>query len=221
MRTGSWRAERPRAGTLAHTYAMSATLRFPFGLGDAGLRMTAREFFALGEIDERYELVDGVLVGSPSGSFSHQDVILALVRMFDTTAAAKNGARIVAETDVRFSESTVYRPDVCVYAPGRLVGRPERLTIAPDLVIEVLSPSSKPRDLITKREDYARYGVAEYWVIDPAEMNARVFRLSGSSGPKRGAGGRSRKDGRPPVGRGRVESAAVRGLMIDLAGLLG
>lgn len=185
---------------------MSAALRFPHGFGLAGLRMTAREYFALGETDEQYELIDGVLVMSPSPSLSHQDLVLKLIRLVATAADELPGTRIVLDTDIKFSDNTVYRPDIAVYATGRLVGQPRYPEIPPDLVIEILSPSSQPRDLITKRDDSARFGVREYWVIDPTEQSAKVFRMTA----------RARKFGRPTTASGRLTSSAVPGLAVDL-----
>lgn len=168
--------------------------------------MTAREYFALGETDEQYELIDGVLVMSPSPSLSHQDLVLKLIRQIAAAADELPGTRIVLDTDIKFSDNTVYRPDIAVYALNRLVGNPPYPDIPPDLVIEILSPSSQPRDMITKRADYARFGVKEYWVIDAADQSAKVFRVTA----------RSRKYGRSTVTRGRLGSTAVDGLGVDL-----
>jgi Uma2 family endonuclease len=67
-----------------------------------------------------------------------------------------------------------------VYGPGRLAGRPERLDLPPYLVVELLSPSSRSADLITKRGDYEAFGVGEYWVVDPAgSVTAKVWKRQG------------------------------------------
>ncbi|MBC7772992.1 MAG: Uma2 family endonuclease, partial [Pyrinomonadaceae bacterium] len=72
-----------------------------------------------------------------------------------------------AETDVYLNEQTVYRPDLCVYARPRASKSPLRLVTPPDLVVEISSPDNKAFDLITKRDDYERFGVKEYRAIDP------------------------------------------------------
>jgi Uma2 family endonuclease len=188
---------------------MSAALRFPPGVGLAGLRMTAREFFALGETDENYELIDGVVVMSPHPALPHQDLLKALIRQLDSQAESLPGVRVVLDTDIQFSESTVYRPDISVYANHRLVGSPLPLDIIPDLAIEILSPSSHPRDLITKRDDYARFGVAEYWVLEPGSAAVQVFRITR----------RSAKFTRSTLTRGSLISTAVPGLSLEVSAL--
>ncbi len=154
---------------------MSAAPRYPHDVGFAGLRMTAEEFFALGETPDRYELIDGVVVMSPSPALRHQVLIRYLLRELESTAAGRDSL-IAMDTDVRLSGARVYCPDVLIYAPGRFSEVPERLTTPPDLIIEVLSPGSKPLDLITKRDDYDAFGVGEYWAVDPSSVTARVWR---------------------------------------------
>lgn len=185
---------------------MSAALRFPHPLGAAGLRMTAREYFSLGETDTRYELIDGVLVMSPSPTRSHQDVIRSLLRQLEPQADALPGVAIVLDTDIKFADDTVYRPDVAIYLPGRLPDDADYPDIPPDLIIEVISPSSEARDLLTNRTDYARFGVTEYWVVDPGAASVRCFR----------AARKSRKYARTIVTKTAIDSAAVPGIRIDL-----
>jgi Uma2 family endonuclease len=98
----------------------------------------------------------------------------------------------------------VYRPDLAVYGPGRTKTVPSRLTTPPDLVVEILSPGSKPLDLITKRDDYDAFGVGEYWVIDPDAVTARVWRRSGAKMLEAGVEG------------GVIECASLPGLRVDL-----
>lgn len=162
---------------------MSAAPRYPHDVGFAGLRMTADEFFALGETPERYELIDGVVVVSPTPALRHQVLIRYLLREIETTPTGRD-AMVVLDCDLRLSRGSVYRPDLLIYAPGRLTDLPERLTLPPDLIVEVLSPGSKPLDLITKRDDYDAFGVGEYWAVDPVGVTARVWRRATSSGTR-------------------------------------
>jgi Uma2 family endonuclease len=101
----------------------------------------------------------------------------------------------------------VYRPDIAVYLAARMPRLPERLVTPPDLIVEVLSPSTMPLDLITKRDDYGGFGVEEYWVVDPADGSLRAW--------TRGAGGMMAVD----VQGGAFASARLAGLTIDLAAL--
>jgi Uma2 family endonuclease len=147
--------------------------------GYAGLKMTADEYLALGETRERYELIDGVVVMSPSPLPNHSEVILRITQQLLAFADRTQQARVFSEIDVRFSRDLVYRPDICVYRPDRLAPRPSRLEIPPDLIVEVLSGGTKPLDLITKRDDYERFGVNEYWAVDPVTARVHCWQRQG------------------------------------------
>ena len=136
--------------------------------------MSAEEFLALGETEQRLELVDGVVVVSPSPLPLHQKIARLLTRQVEDTLPP--GAELFHETDVVLAKRLVYCPDIAVYAPGRITGTPDRLDLPPDLVIEVLSPGNRRKDLVTKREDYERHGVGEYWIIEPATVTAIMLR---------------------------------------------
>lgn len=185
---------------------MSAAPKFPSDLGYAGLRMTADEFFALGETQDRYELIDGVVVMSPSATPRHWRVVRHLTQALELWNPA---AEYFVEIDVRLGGRLVYCPDLTVYAPGRLAEVPERLTEAPDLVVEVLSPGNKATDLITKRADYERFGVREYWVFEAAGVLARAWRREGGAFVEHASD------------LGVLRSAALPGLTIDLAAFAG
>jgi Uma2 family endonuclease len=167
--------------------------------------MTAEEFLSLGETQDRYELIDGVVVlMSPSPSFKHQRLISILCARLESSDAARRGALVVPDVDVQLAPGLVYRPDVCVYLPGRLPEPVDRLSVPPDLVIEVLSPSTKPYDLITKRDDYERFGVREYWAIDPDDGRVRCWRRQADRLVE------------APVEGHALECAAVPGLSVNL-----
>lgn len=174
--------------------------------GYAGVRMTADEFLALGETQDRYELVNGVVLMAPSPSPAHWSVTRAIIVQLEHFAPS---ARFTyyCDIDVRFDPSTVYRPDLCLFLAGRLPPRPRRLDIAPDLIIEVLSPSSAPMDLKTKLADYARFGVQEYWVVDSRDGSLRAWTLHGNDYHERA------------VNAGAIASIALPGLVLDLSGI--
>lgn len=142
--------------------------------------MTANEYLALGETVERYELIEGVVVMSPSPFANHNEIAHEIDYQLGAFARSGGAVRVFPETDIRLSNTKVYRPDLAVYRSERLRGKVLRLETPPDLVIEILSPGSKPLDLITKRDDYDRFGVAEYWVLDPADASVRCWRRRGT-----------------------------------------
>lgn len=178
----------------------------PHNLGDYnGLRMSADEYLALGETSDRYELIHGTVVMSPSALANHNRVLLEIAWQLETFAKQTGAVVVILETDVRFSGDTVYRPDVIAYRSGRLPDRVTRLDEAPDLVVEVLSGGTKMLDLITKRDDYDRFGVAEYWTVDPNTAELRCWRRQGS------------RLCEVPIESDTVASSAIEGFHLDLA----
>lgn len=183
---------------------MSALPRDPKEYGYAGLRLTADEFFALGETADRLELIDGVVCMSPRPTSRHQAVIVLLIEQLTAYAKRVAGTRILPDVDWELAPNRVYAPDVLCYRPGRLVGFPIRLNTPPDLVIEILSPGTKAFDLTAKKDDYERYGVGEYWTVDPADARVRCYRRQGDLLIE------------APVTGDRLESAALPGFSLDL-----
>jgi Uma2 family endonuclease len=188
---------------------MAEALRDSHQPGPTGLRMTADAYLALGETIDRCELIDGVVVTLPGPPAEHGDAGAELIYQLKAFARAQMpGARVLAETDLRLSENLVYRPDVMVFASvGQTPRGAARLSAPPDLLIEVLSPSSMQLDLVTKRDDYARFGVREYWVVDPADGTVRGFRLE--AGVLNEA----------PTGGDRLASATLTGFVLDVLAL--
>jgi len=139
--------------------------------------MRAEDFFALGETHEAYELINGVVLMSPSPRPRHAKAIQELLKQLGRFEDAGGQADVYSEIDVQINDLAVFRPDICVYANKTPERIPERLTAPPDLVVEVLSPGSETLDLITKRDEYELRGVKEYWVIDPSTGRVRAWRL--------------------------------------------
>lgn len=158
---------------------MSAAPRYPADFGHAGLRMSAADFFTIGQTSERLELVDGVVLMSPRPTPLHQTMLRLILRQVEQYLDEHQGAACFPEVDWELRPDTVYSPDIACYVPGRLQTIPARLTEPPDLVIEILSPGTKAFDLTTKKDDYERCAVGEYWVIDSADAQARCYRRDG------------------------------------------
>src|SRR3954462_2523251 len=140
---------------------MSVAPRYPRDLGYAGLTMTADEYLALGETEDRYELGHGVVLMSPSPLPIHSLVIMRLQQQILAFADRGRSVALFSDTDVLFDDAIVYRPDLSVYAASRIPAVPRRLDLAPDPVVEVLSPSSRGLDLMSKPKDYEKFGVGE------------------------------------------------------------
>lgn len=127
----------------------------------------------------RYEILDGILVVSPAPGTKHQRVLGNLYTMFRRTLHDTRIAEVfVAPFDVVLSTTRVAEPDLVIIAAHRR-GILERRGVAgaPDLVIEILSPSNTKHDLVTKRRMYARSGIREYWIVDPQAEAVEVLAL--------------------------------------------
>jgi Uma2 family endonuclease len=83
--------------------------------------------------------------------------------------------------DLRPTPDNVLIPDVIYIARDRLhIIGPRTIDAAPDLVVEILSPGTRRRDLTVKRDLYARFGVQEYWIVDPVARTVEVLALTGA-----------------------------------------
>lgn len=123
-----------------------------------------------------YELIAGSLVMAPSPTFQHQQVSLRLsAALFRYVEAHETGTVITAPMDVMLEEDTTVQPDLAYIADARReIIAEQRIEGAPDLVAEILSPSTAHRDVGIKKRLYEQYGVREYWTIDPESQTIEV-----------------------------------------------
>jgi len=149
-----------------------------------GVRMTAAAFFTLPDDGCWYELVDGVIVMSPSPTPAHQHVCGLIYHLLLSYIHDNPCGLVFYETDVHFGRNAdgrdiVYRPEVVYLSRERFPKIPDRIRGVPDVVVEVISPDSRRMDTITKKKDYERFGVLEYWLVDPAREELRFLRRRG------------------------------------------
>lgn len=171
----------------------------------AGMRMTNEQFLALGETPERYELINGVVVMSPSPTSKHQRAIRRLLAQLDDACDRMPGLEALSEYDISLGPGLILQPDVVVFAPGRFSDAAGH-SVVPDLAIEVISPSSRRHDLTIKLQSYDRFGVGEYWVIDPDDGSVQCWRRRAPRGAFVSV----------PVEGDLLPSSAIPGLVIDL-----
>jgi Uma2 family endonuclease len=128
---------------------------------------------------ERYEIYDGKLISmSPFPSFYHQELVLKLARLVSTFLDTHPLGRLaLAPLDVIFSDDNTAQPDLLFIANENAGIIKTRVFGAPDLAAEIISPSSITRDRYEKLEQYARFGVKECWIIDPANRSIEVLTL--------------------------------------------
>ena len=142
-------------------------------------RMSAEDYIAAPESAHKSDLIEGVLVMASPASSEHADLQAFLLTTLRFFVHARGLGIVRGEfTAYRLNEENVYQPDVSFLSHERmgLIGE-VRTDGAPDLAIEVISPSSRRYDLVEKRINYARFGVREYWVVDPIERSASVSEL--------------------------------------------
>src|ERR1700730_2813910 len=123
----------------------------------------------------QYELFDGMLVVSAAPNNPHQRAVGACYRLLHAQCPSELEA-FVAPLDFQPSQRTPRQPDVLVARRDSLGVK--NLTIAPVLVVEVLSDGTRSKDLILKRGIYQRTGVASYWVIDPDQTSFTAYDLA-------------------------------------------
>lgn len=141
-------------------------------------KLTYDDYVLFPDDERRRELIDGEVYVTPSPSVRHQDIVRVLLRKLDSHLETHGGGRVfVAPLDVLLSEVDVVQPDIVFVADDRtsIIGE-ENLKGAPSLAVEVLSDPARDRRL--KRDLYARYGVLEYWVVDPDAHRIEVFRTT-------------------------------------------
>ena len=127
--------------------------------------------------DERWELLNGELIMPPSPTIDHQRVSRRLERRLDTFVEERGlGEVFYAPCDVVLSDVNVVQPDLLFVSTeqAHIITR-ENIRGAPDLVVEILSPSTASRDWRDKLDLYAEHGVKEYWVVDPDAQRVWVM----------------------------------------------
>ena len=151
-------------------------------------RLTFEAWLALPETKQRYEIVDGVMLMPPAPTADHQwilaEIFLRLRRFVDDNGL---GVVLPAPVDLLIQRQPLRtrQPDI-LYLSGERTGISGRaglrglqfLEMAPDLVVEIFSPSNTRREIGNKLEDYRRVGALECWLVSPEAETIEVLRLS-------------------------------------------
>jgi len=148
----------------------------------SGLKLTYDDFLLFPDDGKRHELIDGEHYVTASPNTKHQQVLLNLTLVIGTWLEAHPiGRMFFAPFDVVFSDFDIVEPDLLYLSNGRMadVVTPQHVRGAPELVVEVASPSTRSRDETIKRRLYERCEVSEYWVVDSDIDVVRVYRRSG------------------------------------------
>lgn len=128
----------------------------------------------------REELIGGKVVAmSPRPAFNHNQVSYNISRLFGNYLYGKKCTPIADGMDLFLDDDNQFVPDFMVVCdPDKI--KPDGIHGAPDLVVEVLSPSTAKNDKTHKKDVYARCGVREYWLVGPGDKYVEVYRSNGS-----------------------------------------
>jgi len=145
-------------------------------------KLTYEEFRQLPDDGKRYELIHGEVHLTPSPATKHQFALQNLSRSLDPFVFKHRlGEIFVAPLDVRLSPDTAVQPDLIFISNSRArIIKENYIDGAPDLVVEILSPSTAAHDRATKLALYAEAGVPEVWLLDPVAKTVEVLKLQGN-----------------------------------------
>lgn len=140
-------------------------------------RITAAEFSQLPETTQPTQLIEGEIIVSPAPIPTHQIICLRLGRRIEDLMP--NGLVFIAPIDLYLDEENMPQPDILWVAEnGRCKVTEKRLEGAPELIVEILSPSTARIDRREKFLLYQRHGVTEYWLADPIARFVEVYVLT-------------------------------------------
>ncbi len=143
---------------------------------------TYEDLLALPDDGKRYEIIEGELYEVSGATTRHGGTIINLIALLAPFVQALRGRLHTAPTDVFFPAANPVQPDLLVVLPGGSTYRAERgIEGIPDLIVDVLSPSTRTHDTVVKRALYERVGLREYWLADPAAETVEVLVLEDGS----------------------------------------
>jgi Uma2 family endonuclease len=142
----------------------------------ADIKFTYRDYVQLPD-DKRYELVEGELLLVPAPNLSHQRILRELeAALYVYLRRNPTGEIFFAPCDVVFSDINVVQPDLIFVSSERMsILTKANIQGSPDLIVEILSLTTQQRDRGIKQNLYAKYGVREYWIIDPENKTVEVL----------------------------------------------
>ncbi len=152
-------------------------------LTSAAKRKSTYEDYLKTPEDKRYELLEGELLMTPSPIPYHQWISKNLLFELEKFVRERGAGKVFsAPCDVYLDQENVVEPDILFISKERrqIIGE-RNVQGAPDLVIEILSDSTAYNDLVKKKKLYARFGVKEYWIVDPAEKTVEAHVLKDRS----------------------------------------
>ena len=147
--------------------------------------MTIEDLDAMPDDGYRYEIIEGELFVSRAPNLKHQRVSMNITGLIIPYLARNPIGEILATPGLILSKYDGVIPDLVFisYEQRDEIASGDRVTGAPELVIEIVSPGTEneKRDRVAKRQLYGKYGVKEYWVVDPYQRTIEVYALKGQT----------------------------------------
>lgn len=143
-------------------------------------KFTYEDYLLFPDDGKRHELIDGEHYMTPAPSIKHQRISVNLCTILKNFLKRnKRGVVYTAPCDVILSDLDVVEPDLLFISAARTsIITEKNIQGAPDLVIEILSETTRKTDEVIKRKLYERYGVREYWIVDPELEIVKVYRMT-------------------------------------------
>jgi Uma2 family endonuclease len=140
-------------------------------------RVTFAELEAWPDDGRRYELYDGEAVVVPAPNLRHQWIVANLFKVLNDYQIRVGGCVVISPFDIILSDYDVLQPDIVYFGPAKraLLNPKTGARVVPDLAVEVLSASTESRDRGRKLELLARYGLREYWLVDPERQSLEAY----------------------------------------------
>lgn len=130
------------------------------------------------------EVINNQIYMSPSPVYNHQEVLLSIASQLRAHCATLGGRVVIAPFDVYLDEtSNAVQPDIVVILSDNrgILNNSGHFHGVPDLVVEILSPHNRDHDLVRKKGLYEKFGIKEYWIVDPEDKSTFVYQLTEKS----------------------------------------
>ena len=127
-----------------------------------------------------YETIGGEKIMAPAANLIHSKIIVRLLVRFENYFFQNQNGHVFADdVDVHFPDGSIYKPDLVVVSKENagILNWHKAIFGAPDMVVEIISKSTKNRDYTIKKDTYEKFGVKEYWIIDPFIKSVTVYLL--------------------------------------------
>ena len=147
------------------------------------IKFTYKDYLCLPDNGKRYQIIEGEIYMTPAPIPYHQDILWKLLFLLRTFVERQGLGRVYfAPCDVVLSDENIVQPDIFFISKEReYIITEKNIQGAPDLVVEILSPSTAMLDKTLKIKLYEKFKVKEYWLADPGKREMEVLMLKGKS----------------------------------------